>query len=155
MVASGSHPGHAVDEFQAVGLQGAEGMCEVGHLPGHVMDSGAPSSQEAAHGGIGAQGLQEFDRSDEEDPDTLIGEFLGQGTVDPLEAFIEGPGSLDGWDGDPDVVEGAEKGGFHRDLSGGVIFQCLRPSGRSEGRQSLLPVPVQIKERSWPRARTS
>jgi hypothetical protein len=155
-MAPGSGAGLPVDEAKALRFQPPEGLGQFLHGPGHMVQPRTAPPEEAPDGGVLRQRLQKFYGAHQEDPDALIGKLLRDGTGDPLQAFIEGPGRFQGGDGDPQVVEGVEGRADQRNLF--CQDRVETNSGRRARRhvrRSLPPVSIQIKERSWPRARTS
>jgi hypothetical protein len=71
-----------------------------------MMEGLALSGQEAAHGGVGAHGLQELHGAHEGDPDTLVRELFDGGPVFSGEELKQGLRLLDGGHGHGDVVQG-------------------------------------------------
>ena len=100
-------PGGLVDELDPVGPQAGEVGRQVGAPEGHVVEAGTAAGEEAAHQGVGVQGLQELHLAAEGHPDSLGLERLGPGTGDAGEALEEAPSFLQRGDGQGHVVHGA------------------------------------------------
>ncbi|MCJ7628730.1 MAG: hypothetical protein MUO50_10125 [Longimicrobiales bacterium] len=105
MVATGSEAGRLVDEFQPLLLQTGQGFREIGDPVGDVMEAWAPTLEETPYGGVGAEGLDEFDGPDKKDPDTLSRQLLYRGTVFPSHELEQRASLLEGGDGHGDVVQ--------------------------------------------------
>lgn len=104
-VAPGSNPRLDIDKLNAGVPEADQVGGQVGGTERHVVKSRSSAGQEAAHGGVGAQGLQEFHLAYEGDPYALGFQGLGLGTLRTGEEFEEGRGFPEGRDGDGDVVQ--------------------------------------------------
>jgi hypothetical protein len=73
------------------------------------MQGRSAAFQEAGHGGIGTERLEELDGADESDTNALGFQGLGLGTGFPGDEFEESTALFDGVDGDRDVVDAAAR----------------------------------------------
>jgi len=105
LVAPSPRTGFLVDEVDSLLLEAGENMGYVGDTVGDVVEGRAPSLEEAAHRGVGVQGLQELDGTDELHPDSLAFQhFLRRGLVSAQE-MKETARLLQGRNGHGDVVQ--------------------------------------------------
>jgi hypothetical protein len=109
LVATGSEARSFIDELQPLLLQAGQGFREIRDPVGDVMEALAPTLQETPHRGVGAQGLDELDGPDKEDPDTLGRKLLHRGTGVPGHELEQGTSLLEGGDGHGDVVQRIRK----------------------------------------------
>lgn len=104
-MALGSRARYAVDELDAFGFEARQFALEIDGAQGDVVQALPTPLEEATHGGIGSEGLEELDRADERDVHTLRFEDLDLGTGFARQEFKETAAFLDGSNGDPHVVE--------------------------------------------------
>lgn len=95
----------AVDESDPFGFEASEFGFEVVGSIGDVMQGLPTALEEAAHGAIGAEGLEEFDGAREGDTDTLGFERFGVGTVLAGKEFEVTATLFDRVNGDRHVIE--------------------------------------------------
>lgn len=105
LVATSAGPGLGVDEPEALVGQAGQGPGEVGDPVGDVVKAGSPPGQESPDGGVGSQGLEDFQGAHEADPDSLVMELLHRGTRIPGEEFIDGNDLFERGNGHGDVVQ--------------------------------------------------
>jgi len=98
-----------VDEVQPVLFETRQGFREIRDPVCDVMESLAPTLQEASNGSFGAERFHELDGPDEEDPDALSRQFLRRGTGPSCQEFEKRRGLLEGGDGHGDVVQRIRK----------------------------------------------
>jgi len=120
LVATRSKARILIDEFQTLFFHAGQGFREVGDAVGDVMEAWPSTMEETPHGGFGAQGLEELDGPDEDDPGTLRRQLLHRGTGVPGHELEERTSLREGGDGHGDVVQRIRKHVFF-DTWGRVI----------------------------------
>ena len=114
-VAPGPWAGLGVDEVEALLGEPLQLPTDVGGAVGDVVEARTPALEEATHGGVGGEGLEEFQLPHEADADTLLGKGLDGGTRGAAQAFVKRPRLLDGGDGDGDVIDNQTVHGHFQD----------------------------------------
>ncbi len=114
-VASCAGAGLLIDELVPLGGEAGQLRSDVGGAVRDVMEAGATTVQEACDGGVGGEGLEELQLTHEDNADSLGGEFLHRGTRGTAQAFVKGPGLLDGGDGDGDMIDNQTIHGHFQD----------------------------------------
>jgi hypothetical protein len=104
-VAVGAGAGFPVDETDAGGFEPGELGFDVVGAVRDVVQAGAASFEEATHGRVGSERLEQLDVADEGDADALRFEGLGWGTRLPGQEFVDEGALLERVDGDRHVVE--------------------------------------------------
>ena len=105
LVATGSEARNLIDELQPLLPQAGKGLREIGDPVGDVMEALASTLEETPHWGVLAQGFDELDGPDKEDPDALCRQLLHRGTGVPGHELEERTSLLEGGDGHGDVVQ--------------------------------------------------
>jgi hypothetical protein len=108
-MAAGSRSGFLVDELVPLVAQSGESLGKIGDTEGDMVKSRSTPFQETSHRGLGTQGLQKLDGSDEPDPHTLGRDFLDGGTGFSGQGFEKTRGLLQGGYGHGNVVQWIRK----------------------------------------------
>jgi hypothetical protein len=124
-MAVGARARRPVDQLQAARLARTQRGLEVGNAVGDVVQTGTPLLEEAAHGGVGTERLEQLEPavpdSDETELHALRFDALATGTPSARRGFEGWEGVIDRRDRDRDVIQGETPQGSVR--SAGVIVQ--------------------------------
>ena len=105
--AARARPGLFVHQAVAVGPAASQGVVEVGHLEAEVMDARPAPREEASDGAVGRLGHQKLDlrvAQWQRDHGGAVGRLGGPGGK-AQHIAVEGQGSLEVGDRDPDVAD--------------------------------------------------